>query len=219
MSYRFALITLIVAGFAASATTPTFAQERGKAALMNPADANETAPDEFRAQFDTSKGTFVIEVTREWAPRGADRFYNLVKRGYYDEVRFFRVLDGFMAQFGISGDPELSAVCREARIQDDPVEESNREGYVTFAMAGPNTRTTQLFVNYGNNGNLDSQGFPPFGRVTSGMDVVEDLYGGYGEGAPNGRGPNQGRMQTEGNAYLMADFPDLDYIESATIVE
>ena len=186
---------------------------------MNPADANETAPDEFRAQFDTSKGTFVIEVTREWAPRGADRFYNLVKRGYYDEVRFFRVLDGFMAQFGISGDPELSAVWREARIQDDPVEESNREGYVTFAMAGPNTRTTQLFVNYGNNGNLDSQGFPPFGRVTSGMDVVEDLYGGYGEGAPNGRGPNQGRMQTEGNAYLMADFPDLDYIESATIVE
>jgi peptidyl-prolyl cis-trans isomerase A (cyclophilin A) len=186
---------------------------------MQPSEATETAPDSFQAQFETSKGTFVIEVTRDWAPLGADRFYNLVKCGYYDDVRFFRVLGGFMAQFGISGDPELSAVWREARIQDDPVKESNRKGAVTFAMAGPNTRTTQLFINYGNNGSLDSQGFSPFGQVTSGMEVVDQLHGGYGEGAPSGRGPDQGRMQTEGNAYLMADFPDLDYIETATIVE
>ena len=176
MSYRFALITLLIAGLGVVTTSPTLAQERGKDALMNPSEANETAPDTFQSQFETSKGTFVIGVTREWAPLGADRFYNLVKRGYYDEVRFFRVLDGFMAQFGISGDPDLSTTWREARIQDDPVRESNRRGYVTYAMAGPNTRTTQLFVNYGNNASLDSQGFSPFGRVVSGMDVVDDLY-------------------------------------------
>jgi peptidyl-prolyl cis-trans isomerase A (cyclophilin A) len=219
MGNRFALITLLVAGLIAATASPTPAQERGKDALMDPSEANETAPDTFQAQFDTTKGTFVIEVTREWAPLGADRFYNLVKRGYYDEVRFFRVLSGFMAQFGISGDPELSTVWSEARIQDDPGRESNRRGYVTYAMAGPNTRTTQLFVNYGNNGSLDSQGFSPFGRVVSGMDVVDDLYSDYGEGAPNGRGPNQGLMQSQGNPYLIENFPNLDYIESATIVE
>jgi peptidyl-prolyl cis-trans isomerase A (cyclophilin A) len=219
MNKRFAKISIAVFGLILAINTPGASQDRGRGALLNPAEANETAPDEFRAQFDTTKGTFVIEVHRDWAPLGADRFYNLVRRGYYDDVRFFRVLDGFMAQFGISGDPELNTAWRQARIQDDPVRESNRRGYVTYAMAGPNTRTTQLFVNYGDNSNLDSQGFSPFGRVVEGMDVVDDLYSGYGEGAPRGRGPDQGRMQTEGNAYLAESFPDLDYINGATIVE
>ncbi len=217
MSHRFAPAIGLAAVLLAAG--PASAQDRGKEALMNPADANETAPDTFRAQFDTTKGTFTIEVTRDWAPLGADRFYNLVRRGYYDEVRFFRVLSGFMAQFGISGDPELNTLWREARIQDDPVRESNRRGYVSYAMAGPNTRTTQLFINYGNNSGLDSQGFSPFGRVVEGMDVVDDLYSGYGEGAPNGNGPSQGLLQTQGNPYLIENFPDLDYINQATIVE
>ncbi len=186
---------------------------------MNPAEANETAPDTFQVLFDTTKGEFTIEVTRAWAPNGADRFYNLVRRGYYDDVRFFRVLSGFMAQFGISGDPELSTIWREARIPDDTVAESNRRGYVSFATSGANTRTTQMFINYGNNSGLDSQGFSPFGRVTDGMDVVDDLYSGYGEGAPSGRGPSQQLLQSQGNPYLIENFPDLDYINQATIVE
>ena len=220
MSHRFAPIAILAAGLFSIALAPASAQERGKEALMNPAEANETAPDTFQVLFDTTKGEFTIEVTRAWAPNGADRFYNLVRRGYFDEVRFFRVLSGFMAQFGISGDPELNTIWREARIPDDPVEESNRRGYVSFATAGPNTRTTQMFINYGNNsGSLDSQGFSPFGRVTDGMDVVDDLYSGYGEGAPSGRGPSQQLLQTQGNPYLVENFPDLDYINQATIVE
>jgi peptidyl-prolyl cis-trans isomerase A (cyclophilin A) len=219
MTHRFALITFFLASFLVACSGAGEAQDRGRAALMNPSEANETAPDVFQAEFDTSKGTFVIEVHRGWAPLGADRFYNLVKRGYYDDVRFFRVLDGFMAQFGISGDPALNTAWRQARIQDDPVTESNRRGYVSYAMAGPNTRTTQLFINYGDNSNLDSSGFSPFGQVTSGMDVVDSLYSDYGEGAPGGRGPDQGRMQAEGNNYLTDSFPMLDFINSATIVE
>ncbi len=219
MSHRFALIAILAAGLFSIALAPASAQERGKEALMNPAEANETAPDTFQVLFDTTKGEFTIEVTRAWAPNGADRFYNLVRRGYYDEVRFFRVLSGFMAQFGISGDPELSTIWREARIPDDTVAESNRRGYVSFATSGANTRTTQMFINYGNNSGLDSQGFSPFGRVTDGMDVVDDLYSGYGEGAPSGRGPSQQLLQSQGNPYLIENFPDLDYINQATIVE
>ena len=219
MSHRFALIAILAAGLFSIALAPASAQERGKEALMNPAEANETAPDTFQVLFDTTKGEFTIEVTRAWAPNGADRFYNLVRRGYYDEVRFFRVLSGFMAQFGISGDPELSTIWREARIPDDTVAESNRRGHVSFATSGANTRTTQMFINYGNNSGLDSQGFSPFGRVTDGMDVVDDLYSGYGEGAPSGRGPSQQLLQSQGNPYLIENFPDLDYINQATIVE
>jgi len=185
--------------------------------LGDPSSLNEKAPAVYKAKFDTSKGTFVIEVHRDWAPNGADRFYNLVKNGYYNDVRFFRVISGFMVQFGISGNPDLSAVWREARIPDDAVKESNQRGYVSFATAGPGTRTTQVFINFGNNAGLDGQGFSPFGQVVSGMDVVDALYNGYGEGAPSGRGPAQGRMQTEGNAYLLTDFPKLDYIKKATI--
>ena len=178
----------------------------------------EAAPATYRARFQTSAGDFVIEVHRDWAPRGADRFYELVKGRYFDGQRFFRVLSGFMAQFGIHGDPKMSAVWRGRRIPDDSVRQSNTRGMVTFATAGPNTRTTQVFINYGNNGMLDGQGFAPFGRVIEGMEVVDRLFAGYGEGAPRGRGPDQGRIQAEGNAYLARDFPKLDAVKRATIV-
>jgi peptidyl-prolyl cis-trans isomerase A (cyclophilin A) len=186
--------------------------------LGNPAALKEQAPPVYKVQFDTSKGPFVIEVHRDWAPNGADRFYNLVKNGFFDDVRFFRVIEGFMAQFGVNGDPKVSALWREARIKDDPVRISNKRTFVTFATAGPNTRTTQVFVSFGDNSNLDSQGFAPFGQVVSGMKVVDSLYNGYGEGAPGGRGPDQGRVQKEGNAYLSSAFPNLDYVKKATIV-
>jgi peptidyl-prolyl cis-trans isomerase A (cyclophilin A) len=185
--------------------------------LGDPSSLNEKAPDVYKAKFDTTKGTFVIEVHCDWAPRGADRFYNLVKNGFYNDARFFRVINGFMVQFGISGNPDVSAVWRQARIQDDPVKQSNQRGMVSFATAGPGTRTTQVFINFGDNAGLDGQGFAPFGQVVSGMDVVDSLYGGYGEGAPRGQGPDQGRIQAEGNAYLMTEFPKLDYIKKATI--
>jgi len=185
--------------------------------LGDPSTMSEKAPAVYKAKFDTSKGTFVIEVHRDWAPHGADRFYNLVKNGYYNNVRFFRVISGFMVQFGISGNPDLSTVWREARIPDDAVKQSNQRGFVSFTTAGPGTRTTQVFINFGNNAGLDGQGFSPFGQVVSGMDVVDALYNGYGEGAPRGRGPEQGRIQAEGNAYLTTDFPKLDYIKKATI--
>ena len=179
---------------------------------------NEAAPGTFRARFETTAGEFVIEVRRDWAPHGADRFYNLVKHGYYDGVRFFRVISGFMAQFGIHGDPQVSAVWREQRIPDDPVRQSNARGMVTFATAGPDTRTTQIFINYRDNSGLDGQGFAPFGRVVEGMEVVDRLFAGYGEGAPRGSGPDQGRVQAEGNAYLQHEFPKLDYVKRATVV-
>jgi peptidyl-prolyl cis-trans isomerase A (cyclophilin A) len=187
--------------------------------LQKPESLTEQAPDTFRAQFDTSKGVFVIEVHRDWAPRGADRFYNLVKNGFFDDVRFFRVIKGFMAQFGIHGTPSIQAAWRTAQIEDDPVRESNRQGYVTFATAGPNTRTTQLFINFGNNTGLDKQGFAPIGRIVEGMDVANRINSEYGEGEPRGSGPNQGTIQQQGNAYLNKSFPRLDYINSATIVE
>lgn len=185
--------------------------------LGDPASLNEKAPAVYKAKFDTSKGSFVIEVHRDWSPNGADRFYNLVKNGFYNDARFFRVIEGFMVQFGISGNPDLSAVWREARIPDDPVKQSNTRGMVSFATAGPGTRTTQVFINFGDNAGLDGQGFSPFGQVVSGMDVVDSLFSGYGEGAPRGRGPDQGRVQMQGNAYLITDFPKLDYVKKATI--
>ena len=185
--------------------------------LSNPASLNEKAPDVYKVKFDTSQGTFEIEVHRDWAPNGADRFYNLVKNGFYNDTRFFRVIKGFMVQLGISGNPKISQVWRNANIPDDPVEESNLRGFVTFATAGPNTRTSQVFINYGDNPSLDGQGFAPFGKVISGLDVVQHLYSNYGEGAPRGEGPDQSRVQTEGNAYLQKNFPQLDYIKKATI--
>lgn len=188
-----------------------------KAKLKNPEAFTEKAPETFKAKFDTTKGAFVITVHRDWAPKGADRFYNLVKSGFYDDVRFFRVLDDFMAQVGMNGNPEVQAAWDRSRITDDAVKQSNKRGYATFATAGPNTRTTQFFINFKDNASLDKQGFAPFGEVTSGMDVVDQLYSGYGEGAPRGRGPDQGRIRAEGNAYLSKSFPKLDYIKKATI--
>jgi peptidyl-prolyl cis-trans isomerase A (cyclophilin A) len=212
-----------VLAVAAAMAVPTmaFAQAGGadlsKAKLKTPSALNEKAPDTYKAKFDTSKGAFVIEVHREWAPLGADRFYNLVKNGYYDDCRFFRVIDGFMAQIGMNGNPGVQSAWTSARLQDDPVKQSNKKGFVTFAHAGPNTRTTQFFINYGDNASLDKQGFPPFGQITSGMDVAEKLYSGYGDGPPRGRGPSQGQITAEGNAYLMKDFPKLDFVKKATI--
>jgi peptidyl-prolyl cis-trans isomerase A (cyclophilin A) len=206
------MIRLIAVLLALVVTGPAWSQGLG-----NPAALNEPAPATFKAKFDTSKGVFVVEVHRDWAPNGADRFYNLVKNGFFDNARFFRVISGFMVQFGINADPKLSAVWREARIKDDAVRQSNKRGLITFATAGPNTRTTQVFINFGDNTGLDSQGFAPFGQVVSGMNVVDALFNGYGEGAPSGRGPEQGRIQREGNAYLTAEFAKLDYIKTATI--
>jgi peptidyl-prolyl cis-trans isomerase A (cyclophilin A) len=185
--------------------------------LADPASLNEKAPAVYKAKFDTSKGPFVIEVNRDWAPNGADRFYNLVKNGFYNDTRFFRVIPGFMVQFGINGDPNVAAAWRDANIKDDPVKQSNARGMITFATAGPNTRTTQVFINFDNNAGLDGQGFSPFGKVVSGMEVVDSLYGGYGEGAPGGKGPDQGLIQQHGNAYLQEAFPRLDYVKQATI--
>ena len=211
-------IAIAVAALALGATA-TLSGQADVAKLRNPAALTQQAPAMFKANFDTSRGTFVVEVHRDWAPQGADRFYNLVVNGFFDDVRFFRVIEGFMAQFGIHGNPTVQSAWRNAQIKDDPVKESNRRGYVVFATAGPNTRTTQLFINFGDNTGLDKQGFAPFGQVVSGMDVVDKIYNGYGEGAPRGKGPDQGRIQMEGNAYLNKEFPRLDFIKSATIAK
>ena len=188
-----------------------------KPSLKNPASLNEKAPATYKVRFDTSAGVFVVEVNRSLAPLGADRFYNLVKNGFYDGTRFFRAISGFMVQFGIHGDPAVSSAWRSARINDDPVKGTNAPMTITFATGGPNTRTTQVFINFGNNAGLDKQGFAPFGKVIEGTDVVNKIFTGYGEGAPRGKGPEQGRIQAEGNAYLTKEFPKLDYIKKATI--
>jgi len=182
-----------------------------------PPDA--ASPDSFRVKFVTTKGNFTVQVNRAWAPKGADRFHRLVTEGYFKDVRFFRVLPGFMAQFGLSGNPALNAKMDTLRIPDDPVAQSNKRGTLTFATAGPNTRSNQFFINYGDNASLDVQGFSPFGKVVDGMKVVDAMYGGYGEGAPNGAGPSQELIVTQGNEYLQRAFPKLDYIKSATIVK
>jgi peptidyl-prolyl cis-trans isomerase A (cyclophilin A) len=189
------------------------------AALLDPSKANEKAPDLYKAKFSTTKGDFVVEVHRDWAPNGADRFYNLVKIGFYDGTRFFRVVDGFMVQWGINGEPSVSARWQNAKIPDDPVKQSNTRGFVTFATSGKDSRTSQVFINYVDaNTRLDGMGFAPFGKVVTGMNVVDSLYKGYGEGAPGGSGPSQGMIQTQGNAYLDKSFPQLDSIKTATIV-
>ena len=186
-----------------------------KAKLRTPSALTEKAPDTYKAKFDTSQGVFVIEVHREWAPIGADRFYNLVKNGFYDNVRFFRVLTGFMAQFGMNGDPSIQKVWSNANIKDDPpTKQGNKRGYVTFAMASvPNSRSTQVFINFVDNAFLDPQGFVPFGQVVEGLEVVDKLYAGYGRQNV----PDQGRITAEGNAYLGKEYPKLDFVKTATI--
>jgi len=187
-------------------------------ALLNPSTLTAKAPEVYEVKFTTTKGEFVVQVTRTWAPLGADRFYNLVVNKFFDDASFFRVLSGFVVQFGLNADPQVSKVWRAATIKDDPVKQSNRPGYITFATAGPNTRTTQVFINLGNNGQLDSMGFAPFGLVTQGMEAVKQLYNGYGEGAPSGRGPDQGTVSSQGKAYLDKNFPNLDSIKTARII-
>jgi len=184
--------------------------------LPNPALANETAPATFAVRFTLSTGEVVVDFTRAWAPRGVDRIYNLVRIGYFDDTAFFRVLPGFIAQGGIHGNPATNVVWSRAAIADDPVVESNTQGRVTFATAGPNTRTTQIFINFGNNAGLDGQGFAPLGQARD-LAPFEALYAGYGEGAPQGAGPSQARIQAEGNVYLRAEFPELDYIVRARV--
>ena len=189
------------------------AQSRGS--KYDPESLVEEAPKKFRVKFETSKGEFEILVKREWAPLGADRFYNLVQSGFYDDVRFFRVVEGFVVQFGISGKPAISRVWREATIEDEPVVESNTRGAISFAKSGKNSRTTQVFINLGNNTRLDQMGFSPFGRVAKGMTVVEQLYSNYAESLMK----KQHMIVAQGNAYLERTFPNLDYIEKATIVD
>lgn len=186
------------------------------AVLLDPSAFAETAPATFVARFNTSEGVFRVEVTRADAPLGADRFFNLVRNGYYDQVRFFRIVQNFVAQFGIHGDPAVNTVWRQQRINDDPVVKSNVRGTLTFATGGANTRTVQVFINLVDNGagtanNLDARGFAPFGRVIEGMAVVDALFSGYGES------PEQQRIQNEGNAYLNASFPNLDFVLTAVI--
>jgi peptidyl-prolyl cis-trans isomerase A (cyclophilin A) len=213
MTIRPSAVTLAAVLTLGLAATPLIAQGN----LGNPAALTEQAPATYKARFDTSKGVFVIDVRREWAPVGADRFYNLVKNGFYDENRFFRVISGFMVQFGVNGNPQVSTPWRNAQIKDDPVKQSNKRGFITFATSGPNSRTTQVFINFGENTRLDAMGFAPFGKVSSGMEVVDKLYKGYGEGAPGGAGPNQMMIQSRGNEYLKAEFPKLDYTQKAVI--
>jgi peptidyl-prolyl cis-trans isomerase A (cyclophilin A) len=204
-----ALLTVLLMGAAFAQTKPS---------LTNPASLNATAPATYDVKMTTSKGDVTIHVTRAWAPLGADRFYNLVKNGYFTDVVFFRVLANFMAQFGVSPDPNIARAWQNANIKDDKVSQSNTRGRITFATAGPNTRTTQLFINYRDNSGLDGQGFAPFGEVTSGMEAIDKLYSDYGEGAPSGHGPSQDRLQSEGKAYTDRFFPKLDKIISAKIV-
>ena len=182
-------------------------------ALLHPANLKDRAPETFQVKFETTAGDFTVKITRAWAPLGADRFYNLCKHNFFESAAFFRVVPGFIVQFGIGAYPAVNSVWQSANIKDDPVKESNRPGTLTFATAGPNTRTTQLFINFANNAGLDRQGFAPFGAVTEGMDVVKKIYAGYGEQ------PQQHLITSRGKAYLDKNFPKMDSIKTTTITE
>jgi peptidyl-prolyl cis-trans isomerase A (cyclophilin A) len=204
---RLALVAIVAAAAAVSLSAQT-----PKPNLLKPATVAEKSPPVFRARIENTRDTFVIEVHRDWAPNGADRFYALVRAGFYDKCSFFRVLPYFLAQFGIHADPKVQAAWRTATIPDDPVKMSNKAGYVTFATTGANTRTTQVFINYRDNVMLDAQGFAPFGVVVEGMTNAGQLESKFGDR------PDQKRMELEGNAYLSREFPGLSYITRATIV-
>jgi cyclophilin family peptidyl-prolyl cis-trans isomerase len=197
----------------AKSSTPAHhtAGSRTDPALLHPATLTAKATEQYEVTFKTTAGDFVVQVTRAWAPLGADRFYNLVKHGFFTDAPFFRVVPGFVIQFGLTPNPAVNKVWDKATIKDDPVTQSNKMGYLTFAAAGPNTRTTQLFINLVDNGRLDSMGFAAFGQVTSGMDVVQKIYSGYGEQ------PDQALITSDGKTYLDKNFPKLDHIISATI--
>ena len=210
------LSVLAAPGMASAAEPPT----KSSNVLLHPADGfwKEQAPVRFRVRFNTGEGDFVVEVHRAWAPIGADRLYNLVRAGFFDDSRFFRVRADYIAQFGIPGDPKISAVWRELAIKDDPVRESNTRGSFAYAMTGPDTRTTQLYINLADNTHLDAQGFAPLGWVVEGIEVVDRLYAGYDEGAGGGmRGGKQGTIFSDGNAHLDRDFPMLTKLVRATV--
>jgi peptidyl-prolyl cis-trans isomerase A (cyclophilin A) len=194
-----------------AATHHTAVATHADPALLHPATLKATAPDEYEVTFKTTTGDFVVKVTRAWAPLGADRFYNLVKHGFFTDASFFRVVPGFVVQFGLNANPKVNAIWEKANIKDDPVIQSNHTGYLTFATAGANTRTTQLFISLGENARLDSMGFAPFGQISSGMDVVQKIFSGYGES------PDQAQITAEGKPYLDKNFPKLDHIISATV--
>jgi peptidyl-prolyl cis-trans isomerase A (cyclophilin A) len=211
---------ILLAALGAVAVASTSCKKSDSPIANPPAEAmNERAPDTVRVRFETTKGPFVVEAYRAWAPHGVDRFYQLVKMGFYNDTRFFRVIGGFMAQFGVSGDPGVTAAWQDRSLPDDPVGHTNERGTVTFAAkSAPNSRTTQLFISYRDNSNLDASGFSPIGKVIEGMSVVDSLYSGYGEGAPDGNGPDQMRATAEGNTYLDAAFPKLDRITKAELI-
>lgn len=195
------------------------AEPDAPAALLDPDAANAEAPKEYKVEVTTTEGRFVLAIHRDWAPLGADRFYNLVKIGFYDDLAFFRVVDGFMVQFGMHANPKVSKAWKPARISDDPRTQSNKKGTISFANSGKNTRTTQVFINFNDNTPLDSMGFAPFGEVVEGMDVVEKLHKGYGDGPPGGSGPDQREIERNGNDYLKRRYPELDYIQTARVLE
>ena len=181
--------------------------------LVAQEETEKKVPDQYKVKFETSCGDFVVEVHREWAPKGADRFHELVTAGFYDECRFFRVVPGFMVQWGMNGDPSVYAKWKDKEFADDPVKKSNTRGMMSFASRGPNTRTTQLFINFADkNARLDGLGFAPFAEVVEGMEVVDKINSQYGEN------PQQPSIEAKGNEYLNARFPKLDYIKKATIV-
>ena len=209
------MLRLSLAALAAALAVAATAGAAPPPSLLHPASLTAKAPNVYTVAFTTTKGPFVVTVHRAWAPHGADRFYNLVRAGFFDGVEFFRVVKGFVVQFGISPSPAVSAAWLNATIPDDPVRHSNAPGTITFADAGPNSRTTQVFINLGDNGaNLDGQGFAPFGAVTKGTGVVAKLYGGYGE-RPTG---DQQQISEQGNAFLKKRFPKLDAILTARLV-
>ncbi|MDX1646008.1 MAG: peptidylprolyl isomerase [Longimicrobiales bacterium] len=185
--------------------------------LLRPDDFDETAPDEYRVTLETTEGDVVIQVHRDWAPLGADRFYNLARAGFYDDSRIYRVVPGFMAQFGLNADPYVNQAWKDEYLVDDPVVESNTRGRVAFAKGGVHSRTTEVFINYRDNSALDEQGFAPFGEVVEGMEVADAFHAGYGDGPPRGDGPYQAMAQARGNAYLDEEFPELTRIVDVTV--
>jgi peptidyl-prolyl cis-trans isomerase A (cyclophilin A) len=219
-SLAFALIALSTAAAAAAQTTAPAATEARGARLRNPAALTEKAPATYKVKFDTSAGAFVVQVHRDWAPLGADRFYNLARAGFFDDSRFSRVVPHFIAQFGIPGDPAVGAIWQHRTFADDAVTHSNVRGTIAFAMTGPNTRTTQLYISLVDNSRLDAQGFAPIGRVIDGMAVVDSLYSGYGENSGGGvRAGKQAALFSGGNAYLDREYPKLDRLIHITVID
>jgi peptidyl-prolyl cis-trans isomerase A (cyclophilin A) len=211
------LTMLFVCGAAFAQTKSTTAAKKAAAPARNilvPSTLKARAPETFKAKFTTTQGDIVIQVTRAWAPLGADRFYNLVRGGFFTNATFFRVIPGFMAQFGLSADPKVTAVWSTETLKDDPVKESNKRGFISFATSGPDSRTTQMFINFADNARLDGMGFSPFGEVVEGMDVVDKLYSGYGENPPT----TQGSITQLGKPWIDKNMPKADSIKIASIV-